>query len=946
MLDYETQPRHGFTLTATDSGGLSVTGAEQTLAVTDANEAPTEVIVSWVPPATDGAIAEDVDTSAGPVQLADLSAVDPDADDSHVFSLSDTDLFEIIGAALYLKQGVVLDYETQPRHGFTLTATDSGGLSVTGAEQTLAVTNANEAPTEVIIAWVPPVTEGMIAEDVDTSAGPVQLAELSAVDPDADDSHVFSLSDTTLFEIAGAALYLKQGVGLDYETQSSYGFTLTATDNGGLSVTGAAQTLAVTNANEAPTEVIVTWVPPATDGAIAEDVDTSAGPVQLADLSAVDPDADDSHVFSLSDTTVFEITGAALYLKQGVGLDYETQPSHGFTLTATDSGGLSVTGTEQTLAVTDANEAPTEVIVAWVPPVTDGAIAENLDTRAGPVQVATLSATDPDAGDQHRFTLEGEQAAVFEVAGSDLSLRQGVVLDRETHPAYPFTVVARDTAGLRVSTAVVLEVSAETDARARARLKRVNRAILPALSRALVAGTLDAVERRIDSAGAAPGAATPAETLAGLLWGQAESLRAGRWAEVLGRSSFALRLDEGPAAGGLNTITLWGGGDYRRLSGGADDRAGAADPVHWDGAVLSARLGLDARLRDDLLAGLALSWAKGEFDYTDRGAAGYRPIEGAHESRLLSVYPYVGWHPRAELGLWGALGYGVGEVRLRDAEAGRQAADSEQATAALGGRVRLFAGNSLVAGGATVLNLKGAWWGSRYEVEAAGLIEGLATDVWRLRLALEGSHAQRLAGGGTVTPSVALGLRHDGGDGVTGGGLEWGGGLVWFDPARGLRVEGYGRALLAHAGDIEEWGVGGLVVLTPGPDGRGLSFRVRPGWGVVDGLAGGQAGAGGVERLWARGSDVGGSGLGSPSRGVRWETELGYGLAAGGGLLTPYGGLVVDGGGRRYRLGGVFELGRALTLSLESARREGVFESPDHGLMLRLRYGLGGAGVF
>ncbi len=69
--------------------------------------------------------------------------------------------------------------------------------------------------------------------------------------------------------------------------------------------------------------------------------------------------------------------------------------------------------------------------------------------------------------------------------------------------------------------------------------------------------------------------------------------------------------------------------------------------------MLSARLGLDARLRDDLLAGLALSWAKGEFDYTDRGAAGYLPIEGAHESRLLSVYPYVGWHPRAELGLWG-----------------------------------------------------------------------------------------------------------------------------------------------------------------------------------------------------------------------------------------------------------------------------------------------------
>ncbi len=281
----------------------------------------------------------------------------------------------------------------------------------------------NAVPTGVIVSWVPPATDGMMAEDVDTSAGPVQLAELSAVDPDADDSHIFSLSDTTLFEITGAALYLKQGVILDYETQPRHGVTLTATDGGGLSVTGTEQALAVTNANEAPTEVIIAWVPPATDGAIAEDVDTSAGPVQLAELSAVDPDADDSHVFSLSGADIFEIIGTALYLKQGVGLDYETQPGHGFTLTATDNGGLSVTGAEQTLEVTDANEAPTGIRVTWVPPVTDGAIAENLDTRAGPVQVATLSATDPDAGDQHRFTLEGEQAAVFEVAGHALYLR-------------------------------------------------------------------------------------------------------------------------------------------------------------------------------------------------------------------------------------------------------------------------------------------------------------------------------------------------------------------------------------------------------------------------------------------------------------------------------------------------------------------------------------------
>ena len=43
------------------------------------NAAPTGVIVSWVPPATDGMIAEDVDTSTGPVQLANCPRSTTDA---------------------------------------------------------------------------------------------------------------------------------------------------------------------------------------------------------------------------------------------------------------------------------------------------------------------------------------------------------------------------------------------------------------------------------------------------------------------------------------------------------------------------------------------------------------------------------------------------------------------------------------------------------------------------------------------------------------------------------------------------------------------------------------------------------------------------------------------------------------------------------------------------
>ena len=411
------------------------------------NAAPTGVGVDWVVPAADGVIAEDVDAGAGRVRVAELSALDEDAGDRHVFRVSDTAILEVIDAALYLKQGAALDYETAPSHRFTVTATDSGGLRFTGPEQTLTVADANEAPTGVGVDWVVPAAGGVIAEDVDAGAGRVRVAELSALDEDAGDRHVFRVSDTAILEVIDAALYLKQGAALDYETAPSHRFTVTATDSGGLRFTGPEQTLTVADANAAPTGVGVDWVVPAADGVIAEDVDAGAGRVRVAELSALDEDAGDRHVFRVSDTAILEVIDAALYLKQGAALDYETAASHRFTVTATDSGGLRFTGPEQTLTVADANEAPTGVGVDWVAPAAGGVIAEDVDAGAGRVRVAELSALDEDAGDRHVFRVS--DTAILEVIDAALYLKQGAALDYETAASHRFTVTATDSGGLR-----------------------------------------------------------------------------------------------------------------------------------------------------------------------------------------------------------------------------------------------------------------------------------------------------------------------------------------------------------------------------------------------------------------------------------------------------------------------------------------------------------------
>ena len=87
----------------------------------------------------------------------------------------------------------------------------------------------------------------------------------------------------------------------------------------------------------------------------------------------------------------------------------------------------------------------------------------------------------------------------------------------------------------------------------------------------------------------------------------------------------------------------------------------------------------------------------------------------------------------------------------------------------------------------------------------------------RVRASLEGSRELRFAGGRTVTPSVELGVRQDGGDAETGTGLETGFGVVCADPNLGLMVDAALSLLVAHQDSrYREWGFTGSVRFDPG----------------------------------------------------------------------------------------------------------------------------------
>ena len=72
--------------------------------------------------------------------------------------------------------------------------------------------------------------------------------------------------------------------------------------------------------------------------------------------------------------------------------------------------------------------------------------------------------------------------------------------------------------------------------------------------------------------------------------------------------------------------------------------------------------------------------------------------------------------------------------------------------------------------------------------EGGNLAQAEAT-VTRVRLGLEGTWRGIGSGdGASLTPTMEMGLRHDGGDAETGFGVDVGAGLSWSDPRRGLSL--------------------------------------------------------------------------------------------------------------------------------------------------------------
>ena len=330
--------------------------------------------------------------------------------------------------------------------------------------------------------------------------------------------------------------------------------------------------------------------------------------------------------------------------------------------------------------------------------------------------------------------------------------------------------------------------------------------------------------------------------------------------ELLMGTSFRAVLGEGAGP----RLTSWGQG------ASVSQFSGAAPGLSFSGESATGTLGMDWE-SGNLVAGLAMTHSLGEG--TAQGA-GRRYAMG---SAVTTALPYARLQVSDRISAWGLAGTGTGQLTLDldDGAAERYRADLTMTLAATGVRGELV--TPAEAGGFALAVKADAFWvrteSDSVSMAGVGNLAAARADASRMRAVLDGSRTFALASGASLTPSLELGVRQDGGDAETGTGMEFGAGLGYADPSRGLDMTLRVHGLAAHAEeDYDEWSVSGSLRLVPGAGGRGLSMSLTPSYG---------ADPGGSERLWML-PDASGFAANAASRPAR-ESEQARGRTVSGG---------------------------------------------------------------
>ncbi|OYP39074.1 cadherin domain-containing protein [Rhodopirellula sp. MGV] len=221
-LDFETKSSYSVRVRATDNFGGTFE-QDFSITVTDVNEAPSNLMLSFM------SIA---DGEASGTDIGDFTADDPDAGDTLTYSLvsgtgdTDNSVFSVSGGTLTINEAV--DDAIQSMYSIRVRAEDAGGL-FTEEILMITVTEANVAPTAIALS----ASTVSIGDPAGTVVG-----DLSATDSNTTDDHTYVLvagtgdTDNTMFTIEGDQL--KTTAEVPSGAPASYSIRVEVTDHYGM----------------------------------------------------------------------------------------------------------------------------------------------------------------------------------------------------------------------------------------------------------------------------------------------------------------------------------------------------------------------------------------------------------------------------------------------------------------------------------------------------------------------------------------------------------------------------------------------------------------------------------------------------------------------------------------------------------------------------------------
>ena len=418
--DFETKALYNLTVTATDP---SANFSAQAVTINVSNLAP--VISSG------GAAASVNEGAAAGTVVYTAAAADP-AGGAVTYSLvagGDAAAFSINASTGAVTINNAPDFETKNSYSFTVQASD--GALVSTKAVTLSVNNL--APVISSGAAVT-VNEGVAAGTIVYTA--------AAVDP-AGGAVTYSLvagGDAAAFSINASTGAVTINTAPDFETRSSYGFTVRASD--GTLASTKAVTLTVNN-----------LAPVITSGATASVNESVAAGAIVYTAAAADP-AGGAVTYSLvagGDATAFAINASTGAVTINAMPDFETKSSYSFTVRASDA----------TLVST---QAVTLTVINVAPVIVSAATANVNENVAAGTAVYTAVAADP-AGSTVTYSLvAGGDAAAFSINSSTGAVTINNSPDFETKSSYNVTVRASDSSEASSTQTVTVNVTDINDA--------------------------------------------------------------------------------------------------------------------------------------------------------------------------------------------------------------------------------------------------------------------------------------------------------------------------------------------------------------------------------------------------------------------------------------------------------------------------------------------------